>query len=91
MGILRKSLLITIILLGLVSHGLAVTPKVIPSTDITYLGAFRLPSAPSGYSWNTGTSGGDWDVGLEYLPTFSLHICWCCHNVLVIIVCPKMY
>ena len=71
MGILRKSLLITIILLGLVSHGLAVTPKVIPSTDITYLGAFRLPSAPSGYSWNTGTSGGDWDVGLEYLPTDS--------------------
>ena len=47
-------------------HGLLLL-KVIPSTDITYLGAFRAPTI-SGFSWVQTDAGGDSISGAAYYP-----------------------
>lgn len=65
---MKKLFLSIIIFFTLISVSWAVTPKIIPSADMTYLGAFKLV-APSGYDFNNSDSGGDSVVGMEYLPT----------------------
>jgi hypothetical protein len=47
----------------------AATPKIIPSKDMTYLGAFKLPRPPAGFSWILSDQGGNGVGGMEYLPT----------------------
>ena len=61
-----KKLISTLILLFPVI-AYATTPVVVPSTDIIYLGAFKLPVI-SGYNWASGDQGGDSLKGLEILP-----------------------
>jgi len=47
------------------------TAKIVPSKDLTYLGAFKLPSPGSGWSWLCSDGGGNAYTGLEYCPTDS--------------------
>lgn len=47
----------------------AETPTIIPSNDMTYLGAFKLPAPPDGYSWLGIDPGGNGMKGMEYNPT----------------------
>ena len=60
---------ISIVLLLIPISGYAATPKIIPSKDMTYLGAFRLPSPPSGYSYTGSDAAGRGRKTIEYLPT----------------------
>ena len=59
---------ISIVLLLIPISGYATTPKIIPSKDMTYLGAFKLPPPPSGYGYPGGDGGADGLKGLEYYP-----------------------
>lgn len=61
--------LISIILLLIPISGYATTPKIVPSKDMTYLGAFRLSSPPSGYSYTGSDAAGRGRKTIEYLPT----------------------
>jgi len=61
--------LISIVLLLIPISGYAATPRIIPSKDMTHLGAFRLPRPPSGYSYIGSDAAGRGVKTIEYLPT----------------------
>lgn len=76
---MKRNFLICLILMLFLSFGIsafAATP-INPSSDLTYLGAFKLPTLPSGYVWPLFDGAGYNKGGMSYYPPHSALLVMC--------------